>query len=113
MRSPVSRRKTPEAGRPRRRAEASVAVDRPRTLRESRAPERPRHDPAKARRALSSLGLLLLLGASMAGFWYAFESDVFRVRTVTVRGASPAVQQAVEDAVAPGVPGVLGPNVIS
>jgi cell division septal protein FtsQ len=62
---------------------------------------------------LSGFALFVLLGATLAGLWYAFESDTFRVRTVTVRGADSDVEQAIEDTMAPGAPLVLGPNTIT
>ncbi len=101
-------------------AVAVVSVDRPRTLRYRKAAVEEPRGPG-ARHVLSTFVLALLLAGGLAGLGWAFQSDTFRVRQVTISGASPAVQQAIEDLVAPGCAeslagpiecpaGNLGPN---
>ena len=64
---------------------------------------------------------MLLLAGSIAGLGWAVQSDAFRIGEVRIEGASPALQQAIEDSAAPGCPedvpgvvecppGALGPN---
>lgn len=73
------------------------------------------------KRVLANVGLVLLLGGTLAGLAWAFQSDTFRVRQVNVDATSTAVRQSIEDIVAPGCiesqPGTvecpsaqLGPN---
>jgi len=89
------------SGRKTREPVAVVSVDRPRQLRaERRAPE-PDSPPRERRQVLASIGLTMLLAGCVAGLGWALQSDTFRLREVSISGASPAVQQAVEDAVAP------------
>ncbi len=101
-------------------AVAVVSVDRPRTLRYRKAAVEEPSGPG-ARHVLGTFVLALLLAGGLAGLGWAFQSDTFRVRQVTISGASPAVQQAIEDLVAPGCAeslagpiecpaGNLGPN---
>ncbi|HLQ31756.1 MAG TPA: hypothetical protein VK457_03645, partial [Chloroflexota bacterium] len=101
-------------------AVAVVSVDRPRTLRYRKAAVEEPSGPG-ARHVLGTFVLALLLAGGLAGLGWAFQSDTFRVRQVTISGASPAVQQAIEDVVAPGCAeslagpiecpaGNLGPN---
>ncbi len=51
---------------------------------------------------MSSFGLALLLAASLAAVAWAFQSDAFRMRTMTISGASSGVRLAIEDMLAPG-----------
>jgi len=73
------------------------------------------------KRVLANTALILLLGGTLAGLGWAFQSDTFRVRQVNVNATSATVRQSVDDLVAPGclasLPGSvecpngqLGPN---
>ncbi len=73
------------------------------------------------KRVLANTALILLLGGTLAGLGWAFQSDTFRVRQVNVNATSATVRHSVEDLVAPGclesLPGSvecpngqLGPN---
>src|SRR5438552_10861756 len=81
---------------------AVISVDRPRQLRARRAEADNPQAAARAGRAVSSFGLALLLAVSLAAVGWAFQSDAFRMRTMTISGASSGVRLAIEDMLAPG-----------
>jgi len=89
----VSRRGAP--------AVAVVSVDRPRALRAQRT-EASEQGRESARRVAATAGLALLLAGSLAAAGWAVQSDAFRLRQVTIEGASPSVRLAIQDVVAPG-----------
>ncbi len=101
---------------------AVVSVDRPRSIRDRPAQPAPKADPS---RAIGASVLVMLLAGAIAATVYALQSDLFRVHSVKISGASLAVRQHVEDIVAPGCeelsatdttasvkcpPGLLGAN---
>ncbi len=109
------------SNRKQREPVAVVTVDRPRRL---KAPAPAPESPKPKGRGLSTFALTVLLGGGVAALGWAFQSDTFRVRELTITGASPSVQQAIEDALAPScqelwpghvecAPEHLGPSVLS
>lgn len=88
------------SGRKNREPVAVVSVDRPHQLIRRTATEQPA--PANGKRTLATMGLLFLLAGGLIGLGWAFQSDALRLREVSISGASPSVQQAIEDLVAPG-----------
>jgi len=88
------------ASRKRREPVGVVSLDRPRRIATAR-PEPPK-EPVNGKRVLANAALILLLGGTLAGLGWAFQSDTFRVRQVNVNATSTTVRQSVEDLVAPG-----------
>lgn len=100
---------------------ATVAVDRPRNIRASQPTAGMPRTHARGGHFLAGLALSVMLGGSLAGLLFAFQSDTFRIAHIEISGASPAVLQQVEDQIVPGclesvpgfvdcLPGMLGPN---
>lgn len=100
-REPAAARR--EAPRQRRRGAPTglVALDRPRDI-----PSAPRIAAHRRRanlgQALTTISLLLLLSAALVGGGFALQSNTFRLRHLTLTGASPEVLAQVEDSLAPG-----------
>jgi cell division septal protein FtsQ len=86
------------SGRKQRESVAVVSVDRPRQLKSAAPPEERLH---RAGRGLSGFVLAVLLAGGIAGLGRASQADTLRLREVTITGASPSVQQAIEDALTP------------
>ncbi|MBV9121648.1 MAG: FtsQ-type POTRA domain-containing protein [Chloroflexi bacterium] len=107
-----------------RESVAVVSVDRPRKV--YAAPERippPRPRPS-GRAILRNFSLVVLLSGMLAGLAYGLEGDLFRVRHVSIRGASAAVATSIADTLVPGCDAIaptmvdcpesnLGPNEIT
>jgi cell division septal protein FtsQ len=111
----------PHTSRRHRPATATVAVDRTRSIRENRPTQTDSQKPARAGGLLPGFALCVLLAGCLAGLIFGFQSDTFRIAHIEISGASPAVEQQIEDAIVPGclettsgvvdcLPGMLGPN---
>ena len=112
---------TPPRHRSRERT-AVVSVDRARQV--YREPERPAVKPRSAGHSLAvNFSLAMLLSLAIWGGVYALQSNTFRVRQVTIIGATADLDTQLGDLIAPGcaqsAPGhvecsdaTLGPNIL-